>query len=181
MRPHQRAGCWYIDVRPGDSTEQISFDITQHLPRRVAAGKSLVVCDDPRRLLPVIRKRWVALQNMIEKQRASTLNHTTRFGLQREARHLQTHRFTRGLPSVNTEATVYFLTPDDLDKPLIDFKTIYIVSHLSQQDFALAVSHLLEGGLVMLYGDWNADYEAVMNDLVRSYREGGLLDSRRYL
>ena len=169
MNTHQRSGCWYIDVRPNDSTEQVSLDLTQHLPRRLAVGTSLVVNDDPKRLLPVIRKRWMALLGMIQNQHASTLERTKKDSLQREIERMRTSQFSRQLPGQCPGAEVYILAPQQVPQATIPFKTIYLTQPASRLEFASAVDLLIPGGLVVLYGIWLADYEAIMYDLVRSH------------
>jgi hypothetical protein len=168
MNAHQQSGCWYIDVRPDNAPEQISFDMTQHIPRRLAVGQSLVITPEPRKLLPVIRKRWMVLFAMVERQHACTLDPFKKQGLRWEMDHMKVARFTRQTPAEDPSASVYFLEPDSLDAPLAQFKTMYIVCSLKKEVFAAAVNHLLSGGLVVIYGRWNSDYEAVMHDLVRS-------------
>ncbi len=169
MHAHERSGCWYIDVRPDDSSEQVSLDLTQHLPRRLTVGKSLVVTTDPKKLLPVIRKRWMALLSMIEHQYASTLDHIKKDGLRREMERMRTFRFSRDRPEDDPTAAIYLLTMSNVSWTLTPFKTIYIMYPLTRQEFASVVDLLIPGGLVVLYGTWNAEYEEVMHDLVRAH------------
>jgi len=171
VNTHQQSGCWYIDVRPNESSEQISLDLTQHIPRRLAVGKSLVITAEPRKLVPVIRKRWVALLGLVERQYASTLDHFKKQGLRWEIDRMRAATFSRRLPLQDPQAAVFFLESQLLGDRLTNFKTIYVTCPLTKQEFAAAVNHLLPGGLVVIYGQWCTDFEIVMHDLVRSYTE----------
>jgi hypothetical protein len=151
---------WYIDSRPAASTEQMSLDLTRHLPRRLAISPVVVVTDRPAVLLSVVRKRWTAITREVARQFASTLDRQKKAGLQRELDHMRNCRFTVQPFTEHPTADCFFVSPEELCLGLAPcYSTLYLASRLSDVDLCIAVQNLSLNGLIVGYGDWLTGYE----------------------
>lgn len=153
---------WYLDGRESHSTEQVSLDITRHLPRRLAVGTAVVVNDRPGVFLAVIRKRWMYLVREVEKQRSSTLDRTKRQELTRELERLGSYRFTADISHAHADALLISPAQTVCELPL--YNTLYITYPITEGQFTSALDYSLQGALVVVYGEWR-HYEQVMRDL----------------
>ncbi|HSX17372.1 MAG TPA: hypothetical protein VLH86_04700 [Patescibacteria group bacterium] len=159
---HIDGGRWYIDVRTADTSDQISFDLTQHVPRRLAAGKTLIIADNTKVFLSVIRKRWMKLLYEVECQRSSTLDKLKREALQYEVDQMRNCRFASKTPTQIPDANVYCLAPAELPSSFPPYMTLYITVPLLAPQVTQATESLSAGGLVVLYGPWLAAYEQLL-------------------
>ena len=142
---------WYIDVRPPHSEHLKSLDLARHLPPRLASGTVLVVAENPRVTLIVIRKRWMTILREVERHQAQTLNKRSREHLRHELDHMRSKRFTSKWHVKQHPADVFVVSPEQLDNPPPGCLTLYITCTLTSTQFAQAVSALLPGGLVVVY------------------------------
>jgi hypothetical protein len=142
----------YIDTRSADSTEHVSLDLTRHLPQRSSVGTVIVVADDPSRLLPVVRKRWMRIIREVERQRSSTLDRSKRLGLQYEVDRMKSLHFTSKINHPNVD--VLFITPAQTVCELPAHHTLYVVSQLTSDQFLAATESAEHGAVVVAYGDW---------------------------
>jgi len=160
---HLDNGRWYIDVRGPGSSDQHSLDLTLHLPRRLMAGPVVVVSQNPKVFLSVIRKRWMRLLHEVEIQRSSTLEPLKRQSLQREVHNMRHCRFSAKRPCDAPAGTqVFFIKPDWLDD-VPEHMTLYIATPLATQQVLRAMQRLRAGGLIVIYGEWTADYEILLH------------------
>lgn len=159
---HIDSGRWYIDVRTTETSEQMSYDLVLHLPRRLEAGRVVVLTENTKVFLSVIRKRWMKLLREVECQRSSTLNAFKKEALQFEATQMRSCRFASKPPPIIPNARVYCLTPDGLPADFPSFMTLYITVPLSAEEIANASRSLSPGGLVVIYGPWLPHYEALL-------------------
>ncbi|HEV7454062.1 MAG TPA: hypothetical protein VGO07_02275 [Candidatus Saccharimonadales bacterium] len=161
---HIDGGRWYIDVRTSETSDQISYDLTNHLPRRLAAGRVIITAHNTKVFLSVIRKRWMKLLYEVECQRSSTLDKLKKEALQFEADQMQACTFASKPPAMALGAQVYCLNPAQLAGDFPDFMTIYVVAPLSSEQINLVASNLCAGGLVVLYGPWLPQYEPLLRE-----------------
>jgi hypothetical protein len=160
---HLDNGRWYIDVRGPGSSDQHSLDLTMHLPRRLMAGPTVVVADNTKVFLSVIRKRWMRLLYDVEVQRSSTLDSLKRESLQREVERMRDCKFSAKPPHDAPAGTqVFFVNPGQLDD-IPEHMTFYIATPLTTQNVLLAMRRLRPGGLIVIYGEWTADYEILLH------------------
>ena len=80
------------------------------MPRRLAAGKTLIIADNTKVFLSVIRKRWMKLLYEVECQRSSTLDKIKREALQDEVDQMRNCRFASKPPAEIPDANVAWLT-----------------------------------------------------------------------
>jgi hypothetical protein len=161
---HIDGGRWYIDIRSTETSDQLSYDLTNHLPRRLAAGKVIIVADNTKVFLSVIRKRWMKLLYEVECQRSSTLDKLKKEALQFEADQMKACTFASKPPSALPNARVYCLTPEQLAGGFPAFMTVYITTPLSRAQVSAAAGSLADGGLAVLYGPWLPQYELLLRE-----------------
>ena len=143
---------WFIDIRHFKSQEQLSLDLTRHLPRRITVGTVAIITDRPTVLLSVVKKRWSTLVHEVQKQYASTLQQVKKQGLERELQRLRGYRFT--VAAKRTDATqIVFSTPEEL-LPGDRFYTIYLTIPLSHERLIPLMTHLQPGGFLVSYTGW---------------------------
>jgi hypothetical protein len=165
MIMHFEGGRWYIDIRTPQTSDQLSFDLAYTLPRRLAAGKVLVVTDNTKVFLSVIRKRWMRLLYEVECQRSSTLDRSRKAALQFEADQMRACRFSSKPPAAVPNANVYFLTPAQLPPDFPPYMTLYAVIPLTPAELTRCTHPLRPGGLAVMYGPWAGHYGALLQQL----------------
>lgn len=158
---HIHGGQWYIDVRSTETSDQLSQDLTHHLPRRLAAGRVVVLTDNTKVFLSVIRKRWMRLLYEVECQRSSTLDRERKAALQYEVNQMKSCRFASKPPTETANGQVYFLTPAQMPRDFPDYMTLYITVPLSSPELDTTTASLTAGGLVVVYG-WQPHYDALL-------------------
>jgi hypothetical protein len=160
---HLNNGRWHIDVRGPGSSDQQSLDLSLHLPRRLMTGPVVVVTQNPKVFLSVIRKRWMRLLHEVEIQHSSTLDPLKRESLAREVRNMRSCQFSAKRPIDAPASTqVFFIKPDWLDD-VPEHMTIYLATPLATQQVLQAMERLRAGGLIVIYGEWTADYEILLH------------------
>jgi hypothetical protein len=164
---HADGGRWYIDCRVTETSDQMSYDLTQHLVRRTTAGTVIVAADNSKVFLSVIKKRWAKLLYEVECMRSSTLDHTKRESLQYEVNHMRTCRFATKHPEVIKNARVYVLAPQQLDQPLPEYATLYITTLIDPSVLYATVRSLAAGGVIVIYGPWLPAYDVLLKQAFR--------------
>ncbi len=155
---------WYIDARHCETSEQISLDLTRHLPRRLAVGPAVIVAEKPAILLPVIRKRWMRIIREVERQRSSTLHVEKKRALEYEIARMRSLRFTTKINKAGADVLV--MAPSDTISFLPVLSTVYIAVPLTAEQFSTLVGYSLPGSLVVVYGKW----EIYLQTLSEQYR-----------
>ncbi|HSX32214.1 MAG TPA: hypothetical protein VLF43_03050 [Candidatus Saccharimonadales bacterium] len=150
----------YVDVRLFDKPDTLSYDLSQHLPRRLTVGPVLVLANNPPVFLSVIRKRLAKLLYALECERARTLDRQKRLALNHEVLRLNNACFT-SKPSIAVP-DVLCTTPHALATIHLYWQTIYITTSITDQQLQTALSLLHSGGLLVVYGHLTAAQEAVL-------------------
>lgn len=166
MKSIEQGGRLYIDVRGFERPEDLSYDVSRHLPRRMTIGTALVVADNPPVFLSVVRKRLAKLLYEIESCRARTLNRSKRDALGEEARRLRAYRFSAKPLGRSVRPDALFITPAQLTHPLPRYHTLYLAADVSAHQLRAALRFLDTGGLLVAYGVWTAEYEAAIANAV---------------
>jgi len=160
---HVDNGRWYIDVRGPGSSDRQSLDLTIHLPRRLMAGPVVVITGNPKVFLSVIRKRWMRLLYDVEIQRSSTLDPLKRESLEQEVIRMRSCTFSARTPQTAPPNTrVFFVKPEHIAS-IPEHMTLYLAVPLTTQQLLHAMERLRSGGLIVIYGEWTADYEILLH------------------
>jgi hypothetical protein len=150
MKPPTDTTPWYIEKRSVSTPEKISLDLARHLPRRSTVGTVVVVTGRPTVILPVIRKRWVALIREVERQHSSTLDRLKKESLRQELVRLRHLTFAANTAYIAPPADIIFTTAEHMGT-LTGYRTIYILDPLTSTQFENLRGHLLPNGLIVTY------------------------------
>ena len=152
MRSQPPTPEWFIDIRQLTSPDQISLDLSRHLPRRAAVGPVAVIAERPTVLLSVIKKRWSTIIREVQRQYSSTLQPTKKEGLLREINRLRSYQFA--IAPKRTETTdILFAAIDELRFD-DSFMTIYLTIPLGHEELLPLMSHIKPKGFLVTYTGW---------------------------
>jgi hypothetical protein len=141
----------YIEERNLADIGMLSHDIAHHLYVRQLQGRAVVIAEEPFLLLRVVRKQWLKLARLVQRERARTLDAVRIAELTRENQVMNEHQFVTASPIEVPNADVYFLSAAQIDEVLPDCHTIYITCSLDAATVELLKDRLLKGGLLVLY------------------------------
>jgi hypothetical protein len=139
----------YMDLRPISSTDQVSLDLTRHLQYRLGIGATIIVADNPRIFLSVVRRRWKSLLREVATQRSYTIDGRRRRLLAAELDRLSEFNFSSKLDS---GAQVLVLRPDQAATECYGFSTLYVTARLGPYLLPI-LDNLQTPGLLVAYQD----------------------------
>lgn len=90
-------------------SSSLAADVSRHLHARQYLGKAIILCDQPVTMLSAVRKQWLKLARVIQKQRAATLNADKILKYTHAITHMQNMDFTSKSPNERPGADVYVL------------------------------------------------------------------------
>lgn len=101
----------YIEQRNASAhgSSSLAADVARHLHARQYLGKAVILCENPVVMLSAIRKQWLKLARVIQKQRAATLNADKILKYTHTITRMQNMQFTAKLPAEYPSADIYIL------------------------------------------------------------------------
>lgn len=143
----------YYELRhtPQYPATSIASDLARHLEVRQYLGTALIVSKSPTNTMSVVRKQWLNLMRNIHKQRASTLNAEEILRLTHAILHMQNMSFVAKPPQESTPASIYFITPEQLQILPQSCYTIYLLNKVDLSTLKFALGGLADNGLVVNY------------------------------
>ena len=129
----------------------VASDIARHLQSRQFLGLTIVVCHNPFSMLSALRKQWLRLARNLQKQRASTLNAEEILRFTHTIMHMQHLQFVAQAPTAETEAHIFFVTPDELDLLPPGCLSLYITAPPRASQLRNWVTSLAADALVIDY------------------------------
>lgn len=132
-------------------TATIAADITRHIHARKHLGRAIVIADNPLGLLCVIRKQWLKLARLIQKQRAATLNADKILRLTHAIAHMQRVAFTTRSPRQQPDAHIFFVTAHDLATIPHSCYSIYVATKLQSDQLGRILHQLPNAALTVDY------------------------------
>lgn len=153
------ASLWHVDVRTIARSEDTSYDLLLHLPRRLQVGKALVLCDQPAIQLSVVKKRWMKLVGDLKKQRSSTLDKRKRAVFDRELTRLENCLLT-SKERLAAQADALFISPGT--EVSSRYHTLYVLIPMTAIDLETYIETLERGGLLVAYTAWQDAYDGVL-------------------
>jgi hypothetical protein len=129
----------------------ISRDLARHMAERQIKGKIAVVTTRPVSLMSAVRKQWLRLIRLAQRDQSSTLNHQHKIDLAHDILSLQSTTFSAKHPTKDPIANICFATLDQflLAPPICS--TIYITDSVKTQEQFMLTSWMPPGGLVVIY------------------------------
>lgn len=130
----------------------VAKSIATDLIYRMYYGKTVIIVDNPKIFIGVLRKQWLKLLRATQIERARTLDPTKIAELSGTANYMQELRFTTRYPLGDYPGDVYVI---DLATALQwppDCSTLYIGTPIEKREQYLLSAWMPRDGLVVLYG-----------------------------
>ena len=140
----------FIEERP-QSGSGISGDLAKHLYARMFCGKVVIVCDNPKAYLPVIRKQWLKVMRQVQKEQASTLDAVKIHALTSVIAEMQNLQFTTQSQRDNLDADIYLATPEQLLAWAPVCQTLYVTDHITKEQLYLVAAWMPRHAVVVQY------------------------------
>lgn len=130
----------------------LSKDLARHMYDRYIYGKIAVVTNNPVALLSSVRKQWLRLIRLAERERASTLDQRRKYELDQTIWQMRNISFTARNPADDPVAFVSFATVEQfrLFPPVCG--TLYIVEPTEKIDKHMLTSWMPQNSRVVIYG-----------------------------
>ena len=140
-----------IENRTIGDNRSLSRDLAYHIQSRYNCGKIAVVTDNPVALLSSVRKQWLRLIRLTERERASTLDSQRKYELDQDIWRMRNINFTAQDPSNDPIAFISFATVEQfrLFPPLCS--TLYIVGAIETIDKHMLTGWMPQNGVVVIY------------------------------
>lgn len=144
---------YYYELRnlASQPTATIAADITRHLHARKHLGRALIITDNPLGLLCVVRKQWLKLARLIQKQRAATLNADKILRLTHAIAHMQRISFTTHTPRQQPDAHIFFVTPNDISVIPHNCYSVYVATRVDTDQLGNIIHQLPNATLIVDY------------------------------
>jgi hypothetical protein len=126
-------------------------DVAQRLCDRMYYGKVVIIADEPKVFIAVLRKQWLKLARKMQVERASTLNPTKVAKLSGDVNYMLGLRFTTHYPPDEYLGDVYIVGPKEALAWPPQCSTMYIVAKTERHERYLLTSWMLPHSLVVLY------------------------------
>jgi hypothetical protein len=143
----------YFELRTAAArgTDSLPADLARHLHTRQYLGKTVVLCNRPAVMLSAMRKQWLKLSRLAQKQRASTLNADKLLKYTHVITHMQHLTFTTKTPLEHPDADLYILHPDDAALMPPQCWSVYVDCKLGARNAKALVAQLPAEALVIDY------------------------------
>lgn len=141
----------YIEQRPIDGKNLLSWDLAHHMYLRSDQEKVIVATDRPVELLSAMRKQWMKLMRKAMRQRSGTLDAVRRAELTNQICYMQNLRFSAKRPKDYLDADVTFATTDDFIRVMPICCTAYVTSVMEEEKLHMLTSWMPPGGVVVIY------------------------------
>jgi hypothetical protein len=129
----------------------LSVDLAYHISRRRHQGTVAVVASSPRALMSSVRKQWLRLIRLAQREKASTLNRQRKDNLDEVIRTMQTICFTAKDPAGDSSAYVSFAPVERFIAAPPMGATLYIVEPVTKPELYMLASWMRPGGMVVVY------------------------------
>lgn len=129
----------------------LSVDLAAHIVTRYTRGKIAVVASHPQALLSSVRKQWIRLIRLAQREQARTLNRQRKDDLGEVVRYMQTISFTAKDPANEPPAHVTFATAEQFIAAPPQCATLYITEPIPKLSQHMIVSWMLRSGRVVIY------------------------------
>jgi len=142
---------FYTEHRSIPPGSNLSRDLAQHIFLRGAKGSVAVATSKPHDLLSTTKKQWQTLVRQVERERASTLKLPRIAELSNQIDWMRALLFTSRLEKGLVNSSVVFATPQELMRQPPICSTLYIIQHLSKEEFRFITSWLTAETVVVIY------------------------------
>ncbi len=140
-----------IEYRTIKHNLPLSRGLASHMHDRYIYGKIAVATNNPVALLSSVRKQWLRLIRLAERERASTLDHQRKYELDQTIWQMRNISFTAQNPADDPVAFVSFATVEQfrLFPPMC--ATLYILDPAERIDVHMLASWMPRNSRVIIY------------------------------
>lgn len=132
-------------------TTALSVDLANHMSQRRVKGKIAVAANNPHALMCSVRKQWLRLIRLMQRERASTLNSQRKDDLGEVISNMQTISFTTKDPAGEPLAYASFATVEQFIASPPQCATLYITETIPKLSQHMLVSWMPRSGWVVIY------------------------------
>jgi hypothetical protein len=131
----------------------LSKDLAAHIASRYAEGKIAVVTSHPHALIGAVRKQWLRLIRLAQRDRSSTLNPLRKDNLDKAIHGMRSVGFTIKSPEDEPLARVSFATVEQLVANPPSCATLYITEPVGKLNRHMLATWMPPGGVVVVYDE----------------------------
>lgn len=140
-----------LTVEHRHSSVALSVDLASHISRRCFKGTVAIVASHPQALMSSVRKQWLRLIRLAQREKASTLNRQRKDKLDETIFVMQSVSFTAKAPTDEQLAYVSFATAEQFIAAAPVCATLYITEPVTRLDQHMLASWMRPGGMVVIY------------------------------
>lgn len=129
----------------------LSVDLASHMSQRCVKGRIAVAASNPQALMSSVRKQWLRLIRLMQREQARTLNRQRKDDLGEVIHNMQTISFTAKDPADEPLADVSFATVEQFIASPSQCGTLYITESIPKLSQHMIVSWMPRSGLVVIY------------------------------
>jgi len=128
-----------------------SVDLAAHIATRYPKGNIAVATSHPQALMGSVRKQWLRLIRLAQREQARTLNHQRKDDLGEVIHNMRTTSFTAKDPADEPLAYVSFATVEQFIASPPQCATFYITEPIPKLSQHMLVSWMPRNGRVVIY------------------------------
>jgi hypothetical protein len=144
---------YYIEQRKLAAPSALAVEVAGHLQVRCTVGSATIITDRPAVFLSVLRKRWLKMMRLVQRERASTLNTEKIVALTQLIARMQSLRFAAQSTDQRQEADVSILLPADAASTPLCCRTLYLTVRLANGMLNSLVEQLPRHVVVVDFGE----------------------------
>lgn len=140
-----------ILVEHRQPTIALSVDLAKHISKRCVNGRIAVVASNPQALMSSVRKQWLGLIRLMQREQARTLNRQRKDDLDEVIRNVRMVSFTAKDPADEPLAHVSFATVEQFIASPPECRTLYIAEPIPKLSQHMIVGWMPRSGRVVIY------------------------------
>lgn len=140
-----------LDVEHRHPNRALSVDLAAHISTRYKKGKIAIVTSNPQAFMSSVRKQWLRLIRLAQREQASTLSRQRKDDLGEVIYSMQAIGFTAKDPADEPLAYVSFATVEQFIASPPQCATLYITEPIPKLSQHMIVSWMPRSGRVVIY------------------------------
>lgn len=129
----------------------LSVDLAAHITTRYTKGKIAIVTSNPQAFMSSVRKQWIRLIRLAQREQARTLNGQRKDDLGEVIHNMQMISFTAKDPADEPLAYVSFATVEQFIASPPQCATLYITEPIPKLSQHMLVGWMPRNGRVVIY------------------------------
>lgn len=129
----------------------LSVDLAAHISTRYAKGKIAIVTSSPQAFMSSVRKQWIRLIRLAQREQARTLDRQCKDDLGEVIHSMQAISFTAKDPADEPPANVSFATVEQFIASPPQCTTLYITEPIPKLSQHMLVGWMPRSGQVVIY------------------------------